>query len=114
MEIINVAIKVRKYFETSSIPKNELASLYLKYNPLVKDIDNFIEQAFILFPALNCGLATVYLLAKLQKGKPINGKYQSYPHTFLLLERDTIVDITADQFGGPRVYVGQLQSPWKL
>jgi hypothetical protein len=34
-------------------------------------------------------------------------------HANFIAEVSTIADITVDQFGGPRVYVGQLQEPWE-
>ena len=67
-----------------------------------------------MFPNLNCGLATVYLRKLFSDGKIVNGKYQNKNHTFLLLEDSVVVDITSDQYGGPKVYVGLLQSPWSL
>ena len=67
-----------------------------------------------MFPNLNCGLATVYLRKLFSDGRIVNGKYKDNNHTFLLLEDSVVVDITSDQYGGPKVYVGPLQSPWSL
>jgi len=48
------------------------------------------------------------------EGEIVQGKYQNENHTFLMLEDNQIVDITADQYGGPKVYVGDLKLPWSL
>ncbi|MHC2275464.1 hypothetical protein ACVME8_002075 [Bradyrhizobium diazoefficiens] len=88
-----------------------LALLYSKYNP-IEDIDSFVAAGLEIFPNLNCGLASVYLQHLIPEGSIVQGSYQSDPHTFLLLEHGLILDITADQCGGPPVYVGGLQPPW--
>jgi hypothetical protein len=43
----------------------------------------------------------------------VRGTYSGYSHTFLLLGGN-VVDITADQFDGPPVYVGPLTQPWEV
>lgn len=115
-EIKNIAIVVREQFENQRINMRLLRELYHRYNPEVEDIDSFVRHAGNLFPKLNCGLATVYLRHKLGVGNIVNGKYRDEDHTFLLLgnnnEKGIVADITADQYGGPDIYVGPLQSPW--
>lgn len=112
-KIQNTAERVRKKFEEKGIPKEELVELYSTYNRKVNG-DTFIAEAERVFPKLNCGLATVYLQKILGEGEIVRGKYQNENHTFLILEDNQIVDITADQYGGSRVYVGDLKPPWSL
>ena len=117
--IQEMAAEVRQQFEDHEVDAHLLQTLYALYNPTVDDVARFVQQANEFFPYLNCGLATVYLKHALGIGKEDQGKYAEEDHTFLLIEEDgpeqkTIVDITSDQYGGPRVYVGPLQSPWAL
>lgn len=100
----------RANFEANRIPHQQLAELYSRYNPNV-EINSFLGEAARLFPKLNCGLTSVYLHHVLGKGKIINGSYARRNHTFLSLG-NTIIDITADQFGGPKIYIGPLIAPW--
>ncbi|HIH42796.1 TPA: hypothetical protein HA246_04075 [Candidatus Woesearchaeota archaeon] len=115
-EIKKIAYSARKKFETDKIPINKLKKLYLAYNKM-PNIKKFLLQAKKLFPKLNCGLATVYLKYMLGSGKIVNGKYKNNNHTFLLLankQNKLIIDITADQYEGPKVYVGRIKKPWSL
>jgi len=105
--------QIRKDFESQNLDYNKLKNLYLNYNA-ISDINEFIEKSKSLFPKLNCGLASLYIQDKLKKGKIVKGKYKDYSHTFLLLENNIIIDITADQYGGPKIYMNKLKSPWKL
>ena len=105
-------MKARTVFEHKSVNKKILQTLYEKYTT-VPDCKQFIERASDLFPKLNCGLASVYLQYLLKKGRIIQGKYGENNHTFLLV-KNTIIDITADQYGGPKIYIGPLQVPWSL
>lgn len=50
---------------------------------------------------------------RLSEGEIRNGSYAGHGHTFLVIE-GVVVDITADQFDGPDVYVGPLVAPWSL
>jgi hypothetical protein len=78
------------------------------------------------FPDEACQVATDELLHRIGYGEIINGSYQLtgrrafndfWPHEFLdvgktsLADR-TILDITADQFGGPAIYIGEWIRPW--
>jgi hypothetical protein len=108
-----LASSVRSAFERQTIDVDMLKLLYQQYNPL-EDIDAFFEKAAKLFPALNCGIASVYLVSHMGIGTVVRGMYQKQRHTFVKLDEDTILDITADQFGGPKVYVGPVQDPWSL
>ena len=102
--------RVRREFERHRAPVRMLMRLYDAYCP-VPDKRAFIAAALRQFPKLNCGIATVYLRHRLGRGAIINGSYRGSGHTFLALGR-LIVDITADQFGGPPVYIGPLVPPW--
>ena len=108
-EIQAVAEKVRMEFEQKRIPKETLSMLYSEYNP---DVDGniFTTEAEKIFPRLNCGLTSIYL-KKMLGGEVIRGKYDGHDHTFLLLNNQ-VIDTTADQYRGPRVYVGELKLPW--
>jgi hypothetical protein len=77
------------------------------------DIDLFLARSRALFPALNCGLCSAYLRAVLGRGSIRRGRYDGEAHTVLAIG-STIIDITADQFGGPPVYVGPPRRPWEL
>ena len=94
----NIAIKARKAFETKKIDRSILKELYAQYHP-VRNIDVFINRATSFFPNLNCGVASVYLKYMLGRGNIVNGNYSNNNHTFLLLNKKTIIDITADQYG---------------
>lgn len=110
-DVKSITEKVREDFEQKRIPRDELVRLYSEYNPKI-DASVFVAEAEKVFPKLNCGLASVYLQNILGDGKIVRGSYEGNDHTFLLLNDDTIVDITADQYGGPEVYVGKLKTPW--
>lgn len=100
--------EIRQEFEDRTYNKTLLKGLYLTYNPDV-EFNSFLEKAEEIFPKGNCGLTAVYLREKLGGGEVIKSFYNGQPHTFLLFE-GKVIDITADQFGGPRVYIGDLGS----
>lgn len=102
---------IREQFENALIDRDLLKSLYLGYCS-ISEIDLFLERAIQLFPMGNCGLTSLYL-QYLFGGTIINGTYGGNPHTFLRLG-DDIIDLTADQFGGPKIYIGPLIFPWGL
>lgn len=99
-------------FERGEVEKDLLEHLYLNYN-LVEDIESFLHKANKMFPHLNGGLASVYLRCFLGEGRIVQGKYGKEKHTFLLINEKIVVDITADQYGGPSVYVGKIGGKWK-
>lgn len=113
LNVEQIASKARADFEAWRINEDELKKLYQQYNP-ISDVDSFMNSAKEMFPNLNCGLATVYLRKLFSKGRIVNGKFEKNNHTFLLLDDSLVVDITSDQYGGPKIYVGPLQSPWSL
>ncbi len=106
-----VVQRIRNDFEAGTIDQELLLELYRDYAD-VGDTVRFVKKAKDIFPNGNCGLASLYLKEKLG-GEVVQGKYAKHNHTFLLIN-DTVIDITADQFGGPKVYVGPLQSPWSF
>ena len=112
-DLLELATEVRAEFEAAQIPPELLAWLYRQYNREV-EAATFVAEAAKLFPRLNCGLACVYLRHRLGLGRIIRGRYGDEAHTFLLVHGRTVMDITADQYGGPPVYVGPLVLPWAL
>jgi len=107
------AQEMRKEFEQKQISTELLATLYLQYQP-IENIGTFLRCAEEMFPKLNCGIASIYLKYCLRMGEIIQGKYGNDNHSFLLLDEKFVVDITADQYGGPPVYVDVLKPPWTL
>lgn len=112
-ELLNIAKKARKDFEFNKIPFKFLKKLYSEYNH-VEDMNRFLNEARLLFPNLNCGIASVYLNKKIKDSQIVNGKYGKNNHTFLLVNQKVLIDITSDQYGGPKVYVGPIKPPWQL
>ncbi len=104
---------VRERFEARDLDRDLLARLYGDYAD-VGDVKQFVNQALEMFPRLSCGVASVYLRYELGKGAIVQGGYGLHDHTFLRLDDGTLIDITADQYGGPRTYVGKLLPPWSL
>ena len=100
-----IVLRVRHSFEQKNAPRRELAKLYTEYNP-INSIEEFIETAIHQFPSLCCGVSSVYLRYLLGVGEIVRGTYQGHKHTYLLIEDSIVIDITADQYGGPRVYIG--------
>ncbi|MEK9167885.1 MAG: hypothetical protein AAB769_00945 [Patescibacteria group bacterium] len=103
--------KIRAQFETGLVNRYLLINIYNEYTD-VGDTVSFVNKAKDIFPRGNCGIASLYLKKELG-GEIVRGKYGKHNHTFLLID-NTVIDITADQFGGPEVYVGPLQHPWTL
>lgn len=92
-------------FENCNVNQKLLIRLYRKYNPQLKKADVFVKKGLSMFPNLCCGLASVYLQHLLGKGQIVRGQFQNHNHTFLLVD-NKIVDITADQYGGVKVFIG--------
>lgn len=113
-QIKNQAELARKDFIKREIDALLLREIYNAYHQ-VRDIKTFIYRSMRVSPNLNCGIATVYLQHILKKGTIVNGYFKNEKHTFLSISDyggPFIIDITADQFGGPAVYVGKLVYPW--
>ena len=111
-EIRKISLRTIEEFESRKILDKNLAKLYKEYCP-IPNMGLFIYRSKKLFPALNCGLASLYLRKKLREGEIVQGSYRNRNHTFLLIKEKTIVDITSDQYGGPQVFVGPLKEPWR-
>lgn len=107
-----IAIQARQDLESGTVDQELLRILYISYNPLSRS-KLFIERSRTLFPSLNCGIASCYLKHLYGRGEIKTGNYKNNPHTFLQI-KNIIIDITADQFGGPPVYIGKLKYPWSL
>lgn len=112
-ELQSTAEDVRRAFETGGIDETLLADLYRDYTD-VGDTMLFVKRVLESFPHLACGAATLYLRHRLGSGAVIQGRYGEEDHTFFQMDDGTVVDITADQYGGPKTYVGKLRSPWSL
>jgi hypothetical protein len=106
------AAEIRRELVSRQVNAKRLAQLYRRYQR-VPDVMRFVERALDMFPRLCCGLASVYLQHRLGEGVVVRGLYGSVPHTFLLVRGRVVIDVTADQFGGPAVYVGLLAAPWR-
>jgi FMN phosphatase YigB (HAD superfamily) len=78
-----------------------------------QDLDKSIKRANKIFPSLNCGLTILYLRHILKTGNVVNGKFNKFRHTFLVIGKN-IVDITSDQCGGTKTYVGPLVFPYSI
>lgn len=113
-----MASEARKAFELhpKALPRDILVQLYAAYNPRVKDAPLFVERAIQSFPNGACGVSSLYVQYLLDgAGDVAYGTYGRAGHSFLVFyETGLIADITSDQFGGPPVYVGCLQDPWRL
>ncbi len=113
----NFALLVRNEFEKGNVSRNLLKRMYAEYNFTLSDsnLDSFLRNAEKSFPRGNCGLASLYLIHILGEGKVVRGKFKGNNHTFSTFNKgEFIADITADQFDGPRIYVGPLVKPWSL
>jgi hypothetical protein len=108
--LVCIAWRARLDFESGRTPPDLLKRLYGAYNPSTGKIHSFVACARKLFPHLNCGVASVYLQHVLGMGSVVTGAFAGHLHSFLLYHHNLVIDITADQFGGPRLYVGALRS----
>ena len=122
LELQGLARQCRADFEAGRVSNDELVELYGKYLPeQTFGLRLFLDHERGRFPANNCQPATVYLRHKVGYGEIDDGQYlvgnTLRPHTFLnvgqtVMALETIVDYTADQFGGPAVYTGPIMEPW--
>jgi hypothetical protein len=105
------AARVRREFERGTFDLRLAIAAYTAYAPEVGDVPGFVERARGLFPTGCCGLCSVYLRSRLGCGTVVSGSYDGHLHTVLLVD-GLLVDVTADQFGGPPIYVGPPRPPW--
>jgi hypothetical protein len=115
-EVFETGARVRAEFDRWAIDEDVLRWLYPAWNPgmLTADFDDYLRRARESFPTGCCGLASVYLMYELKTGEPEHGRYDETGHTVLKWAHQRIADITADQFGGPEVYVGPPDYPWRF
>lgn len=106
-------VQIRQEFEKGTISQELLKDLYKNYHQM-SNIESFIKKAQKLFPKGNCGIASCYLQHKLRRGTIVSAQYKENNHTVLLLGDATIIDITADQYGGPPAYIGKIKEPYKI
>ena len=112
-KVWRIAHRARREFEERALPLPRLMRLYARYNVAV-EAERFCIAAIDGFPRGACGLASLHLVTLLGRGEVVYGRFIDEGHTFVLLEDDVVVDITADQFGGPPVHVGPIHDPWHL
>ena len=112
-KIRRVANEARARFEAGDIPDALLSQLYEQYCPGI-NADEFVAAAKRLFPIGNCGLASLYIQSQLRSGEVTYSSYAGKGHTIWHVGSRIIADITSDQYGGPRVYVGPFVEPWVL
>lgn len=128
-ELHELSQEIRGRFETHAYTGEDLAVL----NPALLASLSLASRARYLheiqakFPKGNCGIASAVMLAAVGTGARVYGSYicsevggsqYSAPHMFLSVETQdngpVIANITADQFGGPSIYVGKLVLPWSM
>lgn len=109
---IALAESVRHDFEQGIIDRELLTRICNGYKA-TDSIQEFIQEASECFPYGNQIIASLYIREKVG-GTVTEGTFNSEPHAFLMLKDKRIIDITADQYGGPKVYVGPLVHPWSL
>lgn len=123
-DLAHLAKEVREEFTSRTIAPATLFEIITLHSPhilagLQKQIALKACGSIInCFPAYSCDGAAAVLRERAGYGEIITGSYTRYEcHAFLgigatALGMDTIVDITADQFGGPEIFVGQIVPPW--
>ncbi len=129
--ILSIAESTRRDFEVGAIAVPHLVKVALINRPgLTEEELRYVRVgatgAVANFPDEACQVATDELKHRLGFGEIIDGSYvvtdsgghESFErHEFLEVGRTdraerTIVDISADQFGGPPLYVGAWIRPW--
>lgn len=119
------ATAARLEWEMRAVDWDKLQELYRKW---VEEFGNvghqialslvglprMIANAQSTFPKGCCGMASCLLASRIPNAQLVHGLYecpQQEPHTWVMVD-DLVLDITADQFGGPPVYIGPLEKPW--
>lgn len=120
LALMSEALAVREMLSTKSYDKDEIVHLtqnfYSKSNP--EHIQRSVEACLPNFPRGCCDFASLLLQDRIQDGEVTTGVYYKRPrafdaHAFLQLG-GILCDLTADQFGGPRIYIGEFVLPWAL
>lgn len=123
----------REDFEQKRITLPYLKPLVEKHLSYIADhyqdeLAAWIEAWLADFPYNCCELATAVLLDRIGEGVIVYGRYEHEPinaqnmrkshafwaHSEPVDEQTLIADITADQYGGPAIYVGDLHHPWTV
>ncbi len=110
-DLIYIAQESRRIFERKEVDLTHLTELYMRFFRK-KNAEDMISFSIEMFPNTCCYVATLFLKEQLKGSRYISGGYKRFNHDFLEY-RGRILDITADQFGGPRIYVGPLVLPWR-
>lgn len=132
-QIMPIAIQARKEFEDKSVKVQYLKSLVETHLAYIADnykdgLTQWIEQSVANFPANCCELGAAVLLDRIGEGIIAHGRYEHEPigphnirksHTFWVQlesvgEIRLMADTTADQYGGPPIYVGTIKHPWTI
>lgn len=136
-ELQLLAEEARREWEQDAIDYKLLCKLYRKWveefglTDHRVELDDYgirsiVQLARHYFPKGCCGVASCWLARKIPDSKLVHGAYQirkkkwfglkvkvtEEPHTWIETG-DTIIDITADQFGGPKIYIGPVKEPYK-
>jgi hypothetical protein len=118
-DLHTIAGEARSAFESGQVTVDMLIGLYSNIeNRRVQDLGRLaVEIDYLLpyFPYQNCEYASVYLGSQVGQGQMLCGYYDFRPHKVWdvgPVVGETIMDITADQFGGPPIYIGPLVLPW--
>ena len=121
-EIEKIASDVRRLWESGAIATEKVAFTYRSWlNRLNLQLSEeesiqLVTEAIAMFPTGCCGLASCVLAEHLDNATIVRGYWKASPpcpHTWISVG-ELMVDITADQFGGPPVFVGPLEAPWSL
>lgn len=118
-QLLDIARQARDDLEQRRFSETELVELWQAYYPDDADAAaGIVMGALALFPRLSCGLGSGILRSRVGSGEIVDVAYRvggrSLGHTVLRLINGDIMDITADQFGGPSVYVGPAVDPWRF
>ncbi len=113
---------VREMFETGRYDPSEVSELVQTYwtnrgsQRDSEQLRSSIESCMPNFPRGWCDIASVVLMHRLGEGELLTGVYYKSPRVFdshaVLSVGGAICDMTADQFGGPKLYVGEFVLPW--
>lgn len=77
------------------------------------DADAFCTNATAIFPSGRAGSHRCSSVTCLVSETWFTVSMKATGHAFLQVRRRIVVDVTADQFGGPGVHVGDLLPPWE-
>ena len=115
-KVRGAALQARSDFEKCIVSKDLMRELSISSDPALQHVfDRYFDDTIQKFPRGNCRLAAIYLKHLAGFGHVAEGTYGGNYHRFWAGEEgELIADITADQFGGPKVYVGRVVAPWSI